>query len=106
MMDKYQEIITKMENYIKILDKYLNNFKKKITELKEYNKKGIDVNKIIESININHEEIHNVLNGIYNELLNINKTLVNRIEITKINSKIYLDDEFKEKDKKKNYCCC
>lgn len=106
MMDKYQEIITKMENYIKILDKYLNNFKKKITELKEYNKKGIDVNKIIESININHEEIHNVLNGIYNELLNINKTLVNRIEITKINSKIYLDDEIKEKDKKKNYCCC
>ena len=106
MMDKYQEIITKMENYIKILDKYLNNFKKKITELKEYNKKGIDVNKIIESININHEEIHNVLNGIYNELLDINKTLVNRIEITKINSKIYLDDEFKEKDKKKNYCCC
>ena len=105
-MDKYEEIINKMENYIKILDKYLNNFKKKIIELKEYNKKGIDVNKIIESININHEEIHNVLNGIYNELLDINKTLVNRIEITKINSKIYLDDEFKEKDKKKNYCCC
>ena len=28
-MDKYEEIINKMENYIKILDKYLNNFKKK-----------------------------------------------------------------------------
>ena len=92
-MDKYEEIIKKMEKYIKTLNKYLNNFKNKIIELREYNKKGINVDKLIESINYNTEEIQNVLNRIYKELLEINQTLLNHIEITKINSKIYLVDD-------------
>jgi len=104
-MDKYEEIINKMDKYIKILNKYLHNFKEKIIELKEYNKKGINVDKIIESINNNTEEIQNILNSIFKELLNINKTLVNHIEITKINSKIYLDNNFDEKNKNR-LCCC
>ena len=104
-MDKYEEIINKMDKHIKILNKYLHNFKEKIIELKEYNKKGINVDKIIESINNNTEEIQNILNSIFKELLNINKTLVNHIEITKINSKIYLDNNFDEKNKNR-LCCC
>ena len=103
-MDKYQEIIKKMEKYIQTLNKYLNNFKNKIIELREYNKKGINVDKLIESINYNTDEIQNVLNRIYKELLEINQTLLNHIEITKVNSKIYLDNDYKEKDKKR--CCC
>lgn len=104
-MDKYEEIINKMDKYIKILNKYLHNFKEKIIELKEYNKKGINVDKIIESINSNTEEIQYLLNNIYKELIELNQSLMNHIEITKINSKIYLDSNFDEKNKNK-FCCC
>tara|TARA_B100001094_G_scaffold244635_1_gene240996 strand:+ start:504 stop:815 length:312 start_codon:yes stop_codon:yes gene_type:complete len=103
-MDRYEIIIKNMDNYIKILNDYLNNFKIKIKELKEYNKKGINVDKIVDSINSHTEDIQSVLNRIYNELININKTLLNRIEITKINSNIYLEN--KKKNKKKIFCCC
>tara|TARA_B100001094_G_C17563130_1_gene499281 strand:+ start:74 stop:397 length:324 start_codon:yes stop_codon:yes gene_type:complete len=104
--DKYEVIIIKMEKYIKTLNKYLDDFRNKIIELKEYNKKGINVNKLIESINSNTEEIQNVLSRIYKELLEINETLMNHIEITKLNSKIYLDNDYNEKNKKKTFCCC
>ena len=104
--DKYEVIIIKMEKYIKTLNKYLDDFRNKIIELKEYNKKGINVNKLIESINSNTEEIQNVLSRIYKELLDINVTLINHIEITKLNSKIYLDNDYNEKNKKKTFCCC
>ena len=103
-MDKYDEIIKKMGKYIKTLNKYLNSFNNKIIELREYNKKGINVDKLIESINYNTEEIQTVLTRIYNELLEVNNTLLNHIEITKVNSKIYLDNDYKEKDKTR--CCC
>jgi len=104
--NKYEIIINKMEKYIKILNKYLKEFKNKIVELKEYNKKGINVNKLIESINNNTEDIQNVLNRIFKELLEMNKVLINHIEITKLNSKIYLDNDFDEKNKKNKFCCC
>ena len=60
-MDKYEIIIKKMDNYIKILNNYLEMMISDDDDSDDDdNKKGINVDKIVDSINMTTEDIQNV----------------------------------------------
>lgn len=96
-----KKILNLISKHIIVLNKLLFNFKDKTKLLLEYNNKGINVNKIIENINKSINEIELLLQNIYKQLYDIDKDLINYINLTNIKSKIYIEN--KEKDK---FCCC
>lgn len=103
MNNKYIEILNLISKHIIVLNKLLFNFKDKTQLLLEYNNKGINVNKIIENINKSINEIELLLQTIYEQLCDIDKNLINYIDLTNIKSKIYIENNDKKKNK---FCCC